>query len=246
LDIEAVVSEIVRKVLNEAQKDPCEGGADSGADIAHMIEHSVMNPDTTKEMVVKACREAKELHMANVCVSPYYVPLAADCLHGSGVKVCTALGFPQGAASTAAKMTEAREAIKNGAEELDAMMNIPAVKSGDLDGAKKDLEEIMNIARGRAVVKAIYEYCFFTDDEKVTALNIAKASDVDYIKISNAFSGKKASADDVRFVRGIIGNRIGIKIDGGISDAATVRALIAAGAQRFGCSKSVQIITGGQ
>lgn len=248
LDIEAIVAKVTQEVLARAGRE--QGGTgnvktkETGADVAGTIEHSVMNPDTTADKIIKACREARECRMANVCVSPYYVSLAAEQLRGSGIKVCTAVGFPHGAASTAAKAAEAREAIKNGAEELDVAMNILAIKNGDIDEAVRDLKEVINIARGRAAVKAIYEQSLYTDAEKAAALGVAKAAGADYVKISNALSGKKATVEDVKFVRGILGQGIGIKIDGGISDAATVRSLMAAGAQRFGCSKSVQIIKG--
>jgi deoxyribose-phosphate aldolase len=165
-------------------------------------------------------------------------------LRGSGIKVCTPIAFPHGAASTAAKVVEAREAIKNGAEELDVSLNILAIKNGDPAEAKKDLEEVINIAHGRATVKAIYEQGLYTDEEKVMALNVIKSSGADYVKISNALTGKKALVEDVQFVRGILGDTVAIKIDGGISDAKTVRELMKAGASRFGCSKSVKIIKG--
>jgi deoxyribose-phosphate aldolase len=246
LDIEAIIADVTKQVLAYINSGGSEDvrAKDSGTDIAHTIEHSIMNPDTTKDKIIAACKEARDCRMANICVSPYYVSLAAEYLRNSGVKVCTAVGFPHGAASTAAKIAEAREAIKNGAEELDVALNILAIKNNELTEAKKDFEEVVNIARGRAVVKAIYEYCLYTDEEKVAALKIAKAAGADYIKISNALSGKKATVEDVKFVRSVLGEGIGIKIDGGISDAKTVRELMAAGAQRFGCSKSVQIIRG--
>lgn len=216
----------------------------SGADIAHTIEHSLLNPDMTKEQIIQGCREAKAGRMANICVSPYYVPLAVEYLRGSGVKVSTAVAFPHGAASTAAKVAEAREAIKNGAEELDISMNILAIKNGENEEALRDLSEVVNIAKGKALAKAIYEQGLYTDEEKIAALTIAKASGADYIKISNALTGKKALAEDVRFVRSVVGSSIGIKIDGGIATAEKVRELMAAGAQRFGCSKSVEIVNG--
>lgn len=248
MDIESIVAKVTNEVLARIEKE--QGGAggvkakDAGADIAHTIEHSVLNPDITADKIVKACREARECRMANVCVSPYYVALAAGQLAGSGIKVCAAIGFPHGAASTAAKVVEAREAIKNGAEELDVAMNILAIRNGEIDEAVRDLKEVVDIARGKAAVKAIYEQGLYTDAEKPAALGVAKAAGADYVKISNALSGKKAAVEDVKFVRGILGKGVGIKIDGGISDAATVRSLMAAGAQRFGCSKSVQIIKG--
>jgi len=253
MDIDAIVEKVTREVLERLEKERgegsaatgCRGGAkDPGADIAGAIEHSVLNPDTTADRIIEACREARELRMANVCVSPYYVPLAAERLKGSGVKVCAAVGFPHGAASTAAKVAEAKEAIKNGAEELDVAMNILAIKNADTDEAVRDLKAVVDVARGRAAVKAIYEQGLYTEAEKRAALNVAKAAGADFVKISNALTGKKACAQDVRFVRGVLGPGVGIKIDGGISDAATVRELMAAGAQRFGCSKSVQIIKG--
>lgn len=248
MDIEAIVAKVTEEVLARigarqcAAADAAPGG--SGADVANTIEHSVLNPDITADKIIKACGEARECKMANVCVSPYYVSLAAEQLRGSGVKVCTVVGFPHGAASTAAKAAETREAIKNGAEELDVAMNILAIKNGENEAALRDLKEIVDIARGRAKVKAIYEQSVYTEDEKLTALGIAKTAGADYVKISNALTGNKAAAEDVRFVRGALGEGIGIKIDGGISDAAKVRELMAAGAQRFGCSKSVQIIKG--
>lgn len=242
MDIESIVGKVTKEVMIALGK--IENSAVSGADVANTIEHSVLNPDMDEKRIVKACKEAKECRLANVCVSPYFVSLAADCLRGSGVKVCTVVGFPHGAASTAAKMTEAREAIKNGAEELDVAMNILAIKSGKNDDAQKDLGEIVNIAKGRAVVKAIYEQGLYTEEEKISTLHIAKACGADYIKISNALTEKKATAEDVRFVRSVLGTGIGIKIDGGIDDASKIKELMQAGANRFGCSKSVKIVKG--
>lgn len=242
MDIQDIVARVTKEVLARAGENSCE--TKSGADIAHTIEHSLLNPDITKEQIIKGCKEAKAGRMANVCVSPYYVPLAVSYLRGSGIKVCTVVGFPHGAASTAAKVAETKEAIRNGAEELDVAINMLAIKSGEMCDAQDDLCEVVNIAKGKAAVKAIYEQGLYTDEQKVAALGIIKASGADYIKISNALTGKKAAAEDVRFVRSIVGNGIGIKIDGGIATAQTVRELMAAGAQRFGCSKSVEIVEG--
>jgi deoxyribose-phosphate aldolase len=246
LNIEEIVAKVTQEVLARlGETAPANPGAkESGADVAGTIEHSMLNPDTTAAQIIKACKEARDLRMANVVVSPYYVTLAAESLRGSGVKVCTAVGFPHGAMSTAAKIVEAREAVKNGAEEMDVSMNILAIKNGEIDEAIKDLKAVIDTVRGKALVKAIYEQGLYSDAEKEVALNVAKSAGADFVKISNALTGKKAIVEDVKFVRGILGNGIGIKIDGGISDAKTVRELMAAGAQRFGCSKSVQIIKG--
>lgn len=241
MNIEAIVAEVTKEVM--ACLNAGVGTNTPGSDLARTIEHSIMNPDVTRDKILEGCRDVKALGMANICVSPYYVPLAAELL-GSGALVCTAIAFPHGAATTAAKVTEAREAIKNGAGELDVSMNILAIKNGDLDEARRDLEAVIDIARGRARVKAIYEQCMYSEKESVQALEIAQKAGADFIKISNALSGKKAAAEDVRFVRSIVGEGIGIKIDGGISDAGIIRELMAAGANRFGCSRSVQIIKG--
>lgn len=241
LDIEGIISRVTDAVMAElgGQASRC-----SASELAGMIEHSLLNPDASAEAIRKGCEDAKKYGFANVCVSPYYTAMAAELLRGSNVAVCVPVGFPHGAASTKAKCAEIREAIMNGATELDVSMMITAIKSGDFDGMKKDLFEMVSVAGGRAKVKAIYEQGLLTDDEKVKVLKIAAECGADYIKISNALTGKKACAEDVKYVRSVIGGSIGIKIDGGIKDAAKVRELMAAGAQRFGCSASVNIVTG--
>ncbi len=256
MDIQDIVARVTKEVMARMGESAPKGESNAGIAhtdaciahtdvcIAHTIEHSLLNPDMTKDKIIKGCKDAKAYRMANICVSPYYVSLAAEYLRGSGVKVCAPVAFPHGAASTAAKIVEAREAIKNGAEELDVSMNILAIKNGELEEALRDLCEVVNVAKGKALVKAIYEQGLYTDEEKAAALNIAKQSGADFIKISNALTGKKALAEDVRFVRGIVGSSIGIKIDGGIATVEKVRELMAAGAQRFGCSKSVEIVQG--
>ncbi len=239
--IEAIIQQVTKEVMAALSVEHSEA---SGAEVACTIEHSVLNPDMTEERIRTACNEAAACGLANVCVSPYFVPLAAELLAGSGVKVCTVVGFPHGAESRRAKEAEVREAILNGAQELDVAMNILAIKSGKSDEALQELKGLVEIARGRADVKAIYEQNLYTEDEKREALRIAVASGAAYIKISNALSGKKAEAEDVRFVRGIVGEGVKIKIDGGINDAAKIQELQQAGANRFGCSKSVQIVRG--
>jgi deoxyribose-phosphate aldolase len=240
LDIENIIARVTEQVYAQLQSAPKE----SASELAKTIEHSLLNPDASADVIRKGCEDAKKYGFANVCVSPYYVGMAAEMLRGTNIAVCTAVGFPHGAASTKAKCTEIREAIMNGATELDVSMMIVALKSGDFEGARKDLCEMVSVAGGRAKVKAIYEQGLLTEEEKAKSLKIAAECGVDFIKISNALTGKKACAEDVKYVRSVIGDKIGIKIDGGIKDAATVRSLMAAGAQRFGCSASVKIVTG--
>lgn len=215
-----------------------------GEDVAYAIEHSIMNPDTTEEQVRNACIEARKYRFANVCVFPYFVPLAAWLLKDSGINVCTAIAFPHGALPTEMKVIETKDAINNGARELDIAVNISAIKSGKFEEAGKDLESIINVCSGKVKTKAIYEQGMYNEEEKIKVLNIAVQSGADFIKIQNFLTGKKAIPEDVLFVRSVVGEAIGIKIDGGVSDAVTLRKLLEAGANRVGCSKSVKIVRG--
>ena len=241
MDIESIIARVTEETYARlaGMKTNSSGSALAGA-----IEHSLLNPDIAADAIRKGCEEAKQHSFANVCVSPYYVAMAADILRGSGVAVCTVAGFPHGAASTKAKCAEIREAIMNGATEIDAALMLVAAKSGDFEGVRKDLCEMVAVAGGRAKIKAIYEQGLLTDEEKVKMLNIAVQCGVDFIKISNALTGKKACVEDVQYVRSIIGSKTGIKIDGGIKDADFASTLLGAGANRLGCSASVKIVTG--
>ena len=242
MDIESIIARVTEETY--ARMAAMKAGR-TPAELAAAIEHSLLNPDTSADTIRKGCAEAKQYGFANVCVSPYYVAMAADMLRGTGVAVCTVAGFPHGAASTTAKCAEIREAIMNGATEIDASMMIVAAKSGDFDFVKKDLAEMVSVAASRAKIKAIYEQGLYNDEEKKRVLKIAAQCGVDFVKISNALTGKKAVVEDVQFVRSIIGPKIGIKIDGGIRDAATANTILDAGANRMGCSASVKIVTGG-
>lgn len=246
----ALITEQVRKALNgnaawnTPDKPVLNPTAPLYAELAPVIEHSVLNPDMTEAKMKQACADAVTYGFANVCVTPYFVSAAADYLAGSKSVVSAPVGFPHAAASLVSKSAEIRYCIQCGAKELDLSLNIVAAKSGKWDDVYRELCEMLNVAGNRAVCKAIYEQGLYTDDEKKRVLEIIERARAPYLKISNALTGKKAVAEDVRFVRSRIGNRIGIKIDGGIKTAATVRELMAAGAQRFGASASVAIVTG--
>jgi deoxyribose-phosphate aldolase len=250
LDIEAIVAKVTEEVyarLSSAEQadgaKPTRARMLTGLELAGSLEHSLLNPDTSAEKIKQGCEEAMKFGFANVCVSPYFVSLAKERLGGCNIGICVPVGFPHGAASTKAKCAEIREAILNGATELDVSLQIVAIKSGDFDAAEKDLAEMVSVAGGRAKVKAIYEQGLLTDDEKLRTLSIITKSGVDYVKISNALTSAKACMNDVKFVRSIVGENIGIKIDGGIKDAKTASILLWAGADRLGCSASVQIVT---
>jgi len=214
------------------------------ASLASAIEHSLLNPDITLAKVLTGCADAVKYGFANVCVTPYLVADAARRVAGTSVLVCAPVGFPHGAASLAAKCAEIRTCIQNGARELDLSLNIVAARSGQWDTVYRELCEMLNLAGSRALCKAIYEQGLYTEEEKKRMLALIERSRAPYLKISNALTGKKAEAADVRFVREQIGDRIGIKIDGGISTAQKIQELQAAGAQRFGCSASIKIVNG--
>lgn len=252
MEIEKIVEQVTQEVLKQLGMQAPAAPAPAvpavrtcpGEDVAGVIEHSLTNPDTTEEQVVKGCKDAREYRFANVCVFPYFVPLAAELLRGSGIAVCTPVSFPHGGWMAKTKLQEAKEAVICGATEMDVAINISAIKSGKYDEALSDLAGIASAVRGRAKVKAIFEQGSYTDEEKVKVLDLACRSGADFIKIQNFISGKKAVPEDVAFVRSVVGKSMGIKIDGGVADADTVRKLLAAGATRVGCSKSVKIVRG--
>ena len=237
--IRQITDEVSVKVKTAVPQAPI---AAPDIDLASTLEYSMLNPDTTRMQILEALAATKRLRLANICVAPYYASLAAEYLYNTGIAVCVPVGFPHGAASTVAKAEEIREAIKNGATELDVALNVLAVKSGRYDDMKRDLDEMCGLTRGRAKLKAIFEQSLYSEEEKVNTLRIADACGVDFIKISNALTGKSACAGDVRFVRGIISKDVGIKIDGGVRSPQIAWALIAAGANRFGVSQPEKVL----
>ena len=243
MDIDKIIAEVTQKVLAEVDSRAAEEARFSirPDEVAGRLEHSLLNPDTALERIVKGCEKAKKYRFANVVVSPYYVPFAARQLKDSGVLVCSAVGFPHGCASTAAKVAEIRECASNGADELDVSLNINAIKSGRIDDARRDLDAMVDAAKGRVQLKAIYEQGVLTPSERERALLIIRSSGVQFCKISNALTGKKAEVDDVKYVRSILGRGIGIKIDGGVKTLETAMTLFDAGADRIGLSASVAV-----
>ncbi|MDR0404139.1 MAG: deoxyribose-phosphate aldolase [Treponema sp.] len=205
------------------------------------LEHSLLDPGISREKIVKECELAGQYGVANVVVSPYFVECAADILKRTGVAVCSVAGFPHGAASQAAKSAELRECIRRGATEMDIAINILAIKSGETDAARRDLQEILQIARGRCMIKAIYEQSLYNDEEKKTVLSLIRECSCDFVKISNALSGKKAEEADLQFVRGIVGTKVGIKIDGGVKTLERALQLFQAGADRIGLSATIAV-----
>lgn len=212
--------------------------------IAAMIDHTLLKPEATNEQIAVLCEEAKRHGFASVCVNPYWVKEAARHLAGTDVKVCTVVGFPLGATTKEAKAYETRDAIQNGATEIDMVMNIGALKSGDLATVKEDIQAVVEAAQG-LTVKVILETGLLTDDEIVQACEQAKRAGARFVKTSTGFGQGGATVEAVELMRKTVGPEMGVKASGGIRDLKTVRQMIAAGADRIGASASVAIVTGG-
>lgn len=205
------------------------------------IDHTILNADATKEAVIKVIDEAKKYEFASVCLEPCWVSLAAERLKDSPVKVCTVIGFPLGANTKTVKAFEAKEAVDNGADEVDMVLNIGALKSGDEAMVLEDMKAVREAAKD-AVVKVILETCLLIDEEKKKACALAKEAGLDFVKTSTGFSTAGATVEDVKLMREAVGDRMGVKASGGIRDTKTAEAMIAAGASRIGASKSIAII----
>jgi deoxyribose-phosphate aldolase len=217
------------------------GGAPAG--VASMIDHTLLKPDATRRNVEELCREAAQFKFATVCVNPTWVATCARLLAGSGVGVCSVVGFPLGATTADVKEYETRRAIFDGAREIDMVINVGALKSGDLRIVERDIEAVTIACReGGALSKVIIEAALLTDDEKVTACTLAKAACADYVKTSTGFGPGGATAADVALMRRVVGAEMGVKAAGGVRDLEGVKAMIAAGATRVGASAGVKIV----
>jgi deoxyribose-phosphate aldolase len=206
-----------------------------------LIDHTDLRPEATKADITKLCEEAKENHFASVCVNPGYVHLCASLLKGSDTKVCTVIGFPLGATLMASKISEAKEALFEGAEELDMVINVGRLKDHDDDYVRTEIAELKKIC-GDKVLKVIIECCLLTDEEKVRACTLAKEAKADFVKTSTGFSKWGAKAEDVALMRKTVGPEMGVKAAGGIRDKATMEAMVKAGATRIGTSHGVELI----
>jgi deoxyribose-phosphate aldolase len=217
------------------------GGAPEG--VASMIDHTLLKPDATRQNLEDLCREAAQFRFATVCVNPFWVKLCARLLEGTGVSVCSVVGFPLGATTADVKEHETRRVIFDGAREVDMVINVGALKSGDLRVVERDIEAVTTPCRDCGVLsKVIIEAALLTDDEKVTACTLAKAAGADYVKTSTGFGPGGATAADVALMRRVVGADMGVKAAGGVRDLDSVKAMIAAGATRVGASAGVKIV----
>lgn len=211
--------------------------------IASLIDHTLLRPEATRDDIVKVCREARKYGFASVCINPYWVPVVAAELAGSPVKVCTVIGFPLGATSTEAKVAETEAALRVGAQEIDMVQNVGALRSGDQDAVKSDIAAVVEVAhRAGAIVKVILETALLDDNQKVMASMLAKMAGADFVKTSTGFGPSGASAHDVELMRMAVGPEMGVKASGGIRTLDDVKKMAAAGASRIGASASVKIV----
>jgi deoxyribose-phosphate aldolase len=214
--------------------------------IAKYIDHTLLKPEATKNAILKIVEEAKEYEFASVCVNPHWVSLCYEHLKNTEVKVCTVIGFPLGATSTETKVFETKQAISDGATEVDMVINIGELKSGNEEFVKQDIQAVVEAAKGKALTKVIIETSLLSEEEKVKACQLAKEAGTDYVKTSTGFSGGGATVEDIALMRKTVGPDLGVKASGGVRDLAQAEAVIEAGATRIGASSGVAIVQGNQ
>jgi deoxyribose-phosphate aldolase len=213
--------------------------------IANLIDHTALKADTTKDQILTLCAEAKEYKFASVCVNPTWVKLAAEQLKDAeGVEVCTVIGFPLGANRPDVKAFEVKNAIENGATEVDMVINIAALKDKDNELVERDIRAVVEAAKGKALTKVIIESCLLTDEEKVRACELSVKAGADFVKTSTGFSTGGATVEDIALMRKTVGPELGVKASGGVRDLEGARAMVDAGATRIGASAGVSIVNG--
>ncbi len=210
---------------------------------ASYIDHTLLKPEATKEQIIALCAEAKQYDFASVCVNPTWIETAAKELEGAVSKVCTVIGFPLGANTSDVKAFETKDAIAKGADEVDMVLNIGALKGSDYELVLNDMKAVVEAANG-TLVKVIIETCLLTDEEKVKACELAVEAGVDYVKTSTGFSTGGATPTDVALMRKTVGPDLGVKASGGVRSLEDLKAMIEAGATRIGASSGVKIMQG--
>ena len=210
--------------------------------LAGMIDHTILKANASEAEVRKVCEEALEYGFASVCINPANISLASEMLKGSKVKVCTVIGFPLGANTSAVKAFETDDAIKNGAQEVDMVINIGKLKDKDYEYVKNDIKAVVDASKGRALSKVIIETCLLTDEEKVKACELAKEAGADYVKTSTGFSTGGATPEDIKLMRETVGPEMGVKASGGVRTYEDAMAVLENGATRIGASASIAIV----
>ncbi len=214
--------------------------------LAQYIDHTILKPDVTEADVLKVCTEAKTHHFYSVCVNPYYVKTVSEALKGSDVKVTSVIGFPLGQNTTALKALEAKQAVEDGANEIDVVINVGALKDKKDAFVLEDIRAVVDAIKGHAILKVIIETCLLTEEEKVRACRLSKEAGAQFVKTSTGFSTGGATAADVKLMKDTVGEALEVKASGGVRDSETARLMIEAGATRIGASASVAIANGGK
>lgn len=210
--------------------------------LENYIDHTILNPEATIEQIKKTCEEAIQYKFASVCVNPCYAKLASELLKDSQVNTCVVVGFPLGANTKEVKAFETSQAIENGANEVDTVMNIGALKDKNYDLVREDIEAVVKASKKRALVKVILENCLLTDDEKIKACEISKSAGADFVKTSTGFSKSGADSHDVALMRKAVGSEMGVKASGGIRTYEKAMKMFNAGANRLGISASIDVV----
>jgi deoxyribose-phosphate aldolase len=245
-DLCATPEQVRKVVANGADRVSFHGaGAEVPLDLARYIDHTLLKPDATAVEIDRLCAEAAEYHFASVCINPTWVRRAAANLRGTDVVVCTVIGFPFGATSPEIKAMEARKALRDGAREVDMVINIGALKSGEHALVGEDIAKVVDAAHeSGALCKVILETALLTDEEKVIASSLAKTAKADFVKTSTGFAGGGATVYDVALMRETVGPKMGVKASGGVRTTEDAEEMIAAGATRIGASAGIQIVSG--
>lgn len=242
--IEEITMQVTTQINNKNLSDLKNTDSNTNIELAKYIDHTVLYADTTRSTIAKFCREAAEYGFASVCFNPTHVKYAASLLKGSNVKVCTVIGFPLGANTPLVKAVETRDAVANGAQEVDMVINIGAVKDGDFDLVEKDIKAVVDAAESRAVVKVIIETCLLTDEEKIKVCAIAKKTGAGFVKTSSGFSTGGATVEDVALMKSIAGPGMGVKASTGVRTQELALKMIRAGATRIGTGSGIRIVRG--
>ncbi|MEH7347853.1 MULTISPECIES: deoxyribose-phosphate aldolase [Gottfriedia] len=211
---------------------------------ASLVDHTLLRADAKREEIAKLAEEAKEFSFASVCINPTWVSYASELLKDSSVKVCTVIGFPLGANTPEVKAFETTNAIENGAEEVDMVINISALKEKNDELVERDVRAVVEAAKGKALVKVIIETCLLTDEEKVRACELSVKAGADFVKTSTGFSTGGATVEDVALMRKTVGENVGVKASGGVRSLKDVENVVAAGANRIGTSSGVKLVQG--
>jgi len=242
MDINEIVKEVTKNVIAQAGAVSV-SPAGNDKSYAHYIDHTILEPGAGKAALKKFCDEAKQYQFASVCVNPVNVPFVSSQLKGSGVKTCSVIGFPMGATTSFVKAAETMEAVKNGAEEVDMVINIGALKDKEYDVVYNDILAVVNAARPKAIVKVIIETGVLTNEEKIAACTLAKRAGADFVKTSTGFgAGGGATVEDVRLMKQTVGDGVKVKASAGIRDRQASDAMLKAGAARIGSSQGMKII----